>query len=125
MRLSAQNSAHNISVADAIPFASKLARLGFFLGEMHVNEQSSGGEEANYVPLNEVESIIENGQKVCMIAFYNGNWHNIALLKQAFGAGGSVGLAMLGVQLGHTNREEILLNVPGAIKAIDRLIDKA
>lgn len=126
MTLTAPNSAHNITVADARAFASKLAKLGFILGDLHVNQQSGGGAElADYVPLAEVQASIEDGAKVCVIAFYNGDWHNVALLKQAFGVGGSEGLATVAARLGNYNRAAVLMGVPGAVKAIDKLIDKA
>lgn len=126
MTLSAPNSAHNITVADARAFAAKLAKLGFVLGDLHVNQQSGGGaEQADYVPLVEVQSGIEDGAKVCVIAWYGDNWQNIALLKAAFGQGGSEGLATVGARLGKYDRNQVLMNVPGAVKAIDKLIDKA
>lgn len=124
MTLSAPNSAHNITVADARAFASKLAKLGFVLGDLHVNQQSGGGaEQADFVPVSDLE--IDPSMKVCIVAFFGDDWHNIALLKTAFGAGGSDGLATVGARLGRFNRDQVLMNVPGAVKAIDRLIDKA
>lgn len=126
MTLTAPNSAHNIAVADAQKFASKLAKLGFVLGDLHINQQSGGGaEQADFVPLAELEAGIETGTKVCIVAFYGDDWHNVALLKQAFGAGGSDGLATVAARLGKHNRDAVLMNVPGALKAVDRLIDKA
>lgn len=126
MTLSAPNSAYNITVADARAFASKLAKLGFILGDLHVNQQSGGGAEvADYVPLVEVQASIEDGTKVCVVAFYNGDWYNVALLKRAFSVGGAEGLATVAARLGNFNRAVVLMNVPGAVKAIDKLIDKA
>lgn len=126
MTLSAPNSAHNIAVSDARAFVGKLAKLGFVLGDLHVNQQSGGGaEQADYVPLVELEAGIESGTKVCIVAFYGDDWHNVALLKQAFGAGGSEGLATVAARLGKHNRDAVLMNVPGALKAIDKLIEKA
>lgn len=126
MTLTAPNRAHNIAVADARAFASKLAKLGMLLGDLHVNQQSGGGaEQADFVPLVEVEAGIETGTKVCIVAFFNGDWHNVALLKQAFGSGGSDGMATVAARLGKHNRDSVLVNIPGALKAIDKLIEKA
>ena len=124
MTFAALNSAHNITVADAKAFTSKLAKLGLVLGDLHVNQQAgAGAENADYVPVTELT--IEDGAKVCLIAWYGADWHNIAGLKLVFGAGGTEGLAAVASRLGQFNKAQVLLNVPGAVKAIDKLIGKA
>lgn len=122
MTYKAPNSAYNMTVSDAEKFVAKLRGLGFAVGKIHANGQAAA-EQADYVPVEELAGL-EPGEKYNLVAFSGGDWHNIAMLVQFFGAGTLEEFRRVANELGKDWREA-LLNIPGAVKAIEKLIEKA
>ena len=128
MTLSAPNSAHNITVDDALAFVSKLARLGLYVGPIHVNETSAGASEANYIPLSGLADVPSD--PICCLVWGGTDWHNVAQLRMtlnAVGKGGEIeGFKRVARQLKPTSVPEAeLMNIPGAAAAVAKLISKA
>lgn len=121
MTYKASNSAYNITVAAAEKFCNKLRALGFPVGKLHANGQANA-ELTDYVPVEELA--LEPGEKYNLVAFSAGDWHNIALLVQTFGSGSLEEFRRVCAEFGTDYRGQ-LLNIPGAAKAIEKLIDKA
>jgi len=119
----ALNRAENISIADASALLGKLAALGLYYGPIHVNESSGGPANANIIPLDEVGDKLE---LMCLVAFAAGMWHNLALLKLTFGAGGIEGFKRVynDLYVG-ADYNAAILNIPGVSAAIDKYIKKA
>ena len=122
MTYKAPNSAYNITVSAAEKFCNKLRALGFPVGKLHANGQAAA-EAADYVPVEELAGL-EPGEKYNLVAFSAGDWHNIALLVQTFGSGSLEEFRRVCAEFGADYRAQ-LLNIPGAAKAIEKLIDKA
>ena len=122
MTYKAPNSAYNITIADADKFLAKLRGLGFVVGKIHANGQAAA-ELADYVPVDELAGL-EPGEKYNLLTFSGGDWHNIAMLVQVFGTGTIEEFRRVANELAKDWREA-LLNIPGAVKAIEKLIEKA
>lgn len=117
------NRAENISVADASALLGKLAALALYYGPIHVNESSGGPANANIIPLEEVGEKLE---LMNLVAFAAGQWHNLALLKLTFGAGGTEGFKRVynDLYVG-ADYNAAIMNIPGVGAAIDKFIKKA
>ena len=121
MTYKAPNSAYNMTVEAAQKFCDKLRALGFSVGKLHANGQAAA-EAADYVPVDELA--LEPGEKYNLVAFSNGDWHNIAMLAQMFGGGSLNEFRRVAADL-NTDYYSAALNIPGAAKAIEKLIEKA
>lgn len=122
MTYKATNSAYNITIEAAEKFVAKLRALGFPIGKLHANGQANA-ELADYVPVEELAGL-EPGEKYNLVAFSSGDWHNIAMLVQMFGGGSLEEFRRVCADFGVDYRTQIL-NIPGAAKAIEKLIEKA
>ena len=122
MTYKATNSAYNITIEAAEKFCNKLRALGFPIGKLHANGQANA-ELADYVPVDEL-AWLEPGEKYNLVAFSAGEWHNIAMLVQMFGGGSLEEFRRVCADFGVDYRAQ-LLNIPGAAKAIEKLIEKA
>ena len=125
-RFSAQNSAQNITIADATAFLSKLRKLGFTVGELHVNESTAGADQANYVTVDEALAAgMDVQERVCAIVWARRDWRNVAMLKLMFGGGSLAEFNQVADQLSDSSNVVSALNIPGAAAAVERLIAKA
>ena len=122
MTYKATNSAYNITIEAAEKFCNKLRALGFAVGKLHANGQANA-ELADYVPVDELAGL-EPGEKYNLVAFSNGDWHNVAMLVQMFGSGTLTEFRRVAADL-NTDYYSAALNIPGAAKAIEKLIEKA
>jgi hypothetical protein len=121
MTYKATNSAHNMTVEAAEKFVAKLRALGFPVGKLHANGMAAS-EAADYVPVEELA--LEPGEKYNLVAFAGGDWHNLAMLAQMFGGGSVEEFKRVAADLA-TEWRSAILNIPGAAKAIEKLIEKA
>jgi len=121
MTYKATNSAHNMTIEAAEKFVAKLRALGFPVGKLHANGQAAA-EAADYVPVDELAGL-EPGEKYNLVAFIAGDWHNIAMLVQMFGGGSVEEFKRVAADL-ETDWRSAILNIPGAVKAIEKLIEK-
>lgn len=121
MTYKAPNSAYNITIEAAEAFCNKLRALGFAVGKLHANGQASA-ESADYVPVDELA--LEPGEKYNLVALASGDWHNVAMLVQMFGGGSIEEFKRVAADLA-TDWRSAVLNIPGAAKAIEKLIEKA
>lgn len=125
MIFSAPNQAYNITIGDATAFLGVLTKLGFVFGPLHLNGQTSGASEADYVPLSEVADL-DGATAYNCIAKSGGDWHNVAMLRALFGPGGIHGtrLVFTSVNPGQTDAQfnAQLMGLPGASAAIETII---
>lgn len=122
MQYVATNAAENSTLETAKKLVEKLTKLGFTLGGIHANGQTSGAEEANIVPVEELT--LENGKPYLLVVFSGGDWRNIALLERMFGSGSISEFDRVSTELGVLPSTAIQ-RVPGYAKAIEKLIAKA
>lgn len=119
------NKADNISIATATDFCGKLSRLGFRLSPLHINETVAGAAEASYIPVSDIPA--EDLQdKYNVIVHAGGDWHNVAKLILQWGTGTAQDFREVFNDISRGgDANAALLNVPGAVKAIERLIKSA
>jgi len=123
--LQAPNKADNAIIADAAKFCDKLTKLGFRIGPLHINETVAGETVAAIAPLEAFEGL-EADKPYCLVVWAGGDWHNVAQLVRMWGAGTAQDFREVYYDIypgGDANSG--LLNIPGATKAIEKLIDKA
>ena len=121
MMFKAPNAEYNMTVAAAAGFKAKLAALGIIFGDLHLNGQSAG-EQAEFVPVEDAG--IAAAEEVNVVARINGAWHNMAMLKKEFGGGSIEEFRRLCADC-RLDADQRLLNIPGAMAAIEALIAKA
>lgn len=119
------NKAENIGIETAGAFIDKLNRLGFRFSSLYLDEDDTGPMASAATLVSEVPELDPAG-KYNVIAFAGGDWHNVAQLHRQFGAGTLQDFKEVhaDVYRGH-NPDLALLNIPGAAKAIEKLIEKA
>jgi hypothetical protein len=122
MTYKATNSAYNITVEAAEKFVAKLRALGFPVGKLHANGQAAA-EAADYVPVEELAGL-EPSEKYNLVVFSSGDWHNVAMLMQMLGGGSLEEFRRVCADFCVDYRTQIL-NIPGAAKAIEKLIERA
>lgn len=123
--LQAPNKADNIIIADAAKFCAKLNELGFRLGPLHINETVSGEAVAAIAPIESFEGL-EADKPYNVVAWAGGDWHNIAQLVRMWGAGTAQDFREVFTDIyPGADANAGLLNIPGATKAIEKIIQKA
>jgi hypothetical protein len=123
----APNRAENITIADASALLATFAKLGLYFGPMHANETIGGGNAANFVPLDELAlPEVELREPLNLQSFGGSDWHNIAMLKQTWGNGGTEAFKRVYNMLRPgADASAAILSIPGVGAAVDKLIKKA
>lgn len=116
------NSANNIKIAEAKAFVDKLRALGIPAGELRLNGMVEGGGVADFVPVDSVETNPDEAYS-CLV-FINGDFHNVANMKRMLGAGTLVEFKRVAEDCS-LDGDTAALNIPGAAKAIEKIIQKA
>ena len=129
MNFVSPNKADNISIADAQAFVGKMKALGVPFGPLHVDEtEGVGGSVSSFVPISELpEGELNADGKYCIQAYSGKDFHVIAALKMKFESREPLsGFQAVCDEVGYTNMGgNVLLGIPGANAAIEKLIRKA
>lgn len=115
-----------MTVADATAFLGKLRKLGFIVGELHVNENVSGADQANYITIDDALAAgMDPQEKANLMVWARRDWRNVAMLKRMLGGGTLFEFEQMSEQLVDYSGNAAALNIPGAAAAIEKLIAKA
>lgn len=117
----------NVEPRKAQAFIAMLARLGVQTGELFFDENDSPSGQSSYVPLDEAD-IDSYSMDVPhnVLVFNSGNYHNVAHLIRMWGKGTPQDFREVVDELFYgRDNSQALLNIPGAMKAIEKLIQKA
>lgn len=125
MTFQSPNKADNITLAAAQVFVDKLNRLGFRLGELYLDDDdavvASGATRPSEVP------DLDPTEKYNVLVFGGGDWHNVAQMVRMWGGGTLQDFAEVWTDVygSFADPNRAILNIPGAQKAIEKLIEKA
>ena len=119
------NKADNITIADATAFLSKLSKIGFRFGPLNLDDDDIGGFASGATPVSEAVDL-DSGTKYNCIAFAGGDWHSVAKLVLMWGEGTAQDFREVWCDVyRNMDANSALLNIPGATKAIEKIIEKA
>jgi len=127
MNFISPNKADNVTIAVAAAFVGKLQRLGFRVSALHLDESEGGPSETSYVPVADVpaEELSADTKYNCIV-YCGGNWHNVAKLILEWGTGRLQDFIELAVNLAPgSDPNQLAMNIPGAAKAVEKLMEKA
>ena len=123
--LQAPNKADNVIIADAAKHCAKLNNLGFRVGPLHINETVAGETVAAIAPIEAFEGL-EADKPYCLVVWAGSDWHNVAQLIRMWGEGTAQDFREVYTDIyPGKDANAGLLNIPGATKAIEKLIEKA
>jgi hypothetical protein len=117
-----QISAENIRIPEAEAFRQKLARLGIVAGEVHLNGVSAGAEVADIVPASSQET--NEAEAYNCLIWIGREWRNVAMLRRMLGSETVSEFRSLATECG-LNPDSAILGIPGAAKAIEKLLRAA
>lgn len=125
MTFASPNKADNITIAVATAFLAKLTKLGFRFGPLHLDDDDIGGFASGATPVSEIPDL-DGAQKYNCIVYAGGDWHNVAQMVLMFGEGTLQDFREVFTDVYPNQDPDLaLLNIPGAAKAIEKLIEKA
>lgn len=119
------NKADNVTIDAANAFLSKLAKIGFRFGALHLDDDDVPGFASGATLVSEIPDL-DPATKYNCIVFGGGDWHNVAKMVLMFGEGTAQDFRELWCDVYRgSDANSAMLNIPGATKAIEKLIEKA